>query len=140
MRLNEIPAIETKLSEDIHYEIVPSDNPHGWDIRIMEEFPETKIAFDVIELVENEEQISFNFQIISTPDPDLTVEDLTLQQYCGRILTSLLEVAVNNGTLVAQDLKSGEVMATEEMHEEQKELYNEEHQSGTDDTEESVNQ
>lgn len=136
MRLNEI---ETKLSEDIHYEIVPSDNPHGWDIRIMEEFPETKIAFDVIELVENEEQISFNFQIISTPDPDLTVEDLTLQQYCGRILTSLLEVAVSDGTLVAQDKETNEIMATDEMHEEM-ELYNEEHQSGTDDTEESVNQ
>jgi len=131
--------IETKLSEDVHYEIIPSEDKHGWNIRLLEEFPETVIAFDVIELVENEEQISFNFGIVSTPDPDLTTNDLTLQEFTGRILTSLLEVAVSDGTLVAQDKETNEIMATDEMHEEM-ELYNEEHQSGTDDTEESVNQ
>jgi hypothetical protein len=131
--------IETKLSENVHYEIIPSEDKHGWNIRLLEEFPETVIAFDVIELVENEEQISFNFGIVSTPDPDLTTNDLTLQEFTGRILTSLLEVAVSDGTLVAQDKETNEIMATDEMHEEM-ELYNEEHQSGTDDTEESVNQ
>jgi hypothetical protein len=131
--------IETKLSEDVHYEIIPSEDKHGWNIRLLEEFPETVIAFDVIELVENEEQISFNFGIVSTPDPDLTTNDLTLQEFTGRILTSLLEVAVSDGTLVARDKETNEIMATDEMHEEM-ELYNEEHQSGTDDTEESVNQ
>ena len=97
------------------------------------------IAFDVIEVVEDEDQLSFNFTIISTPDEDLSVNDLTLQEFTGRILTSLLEVAVSDGTLVAQDKETNEIMATDEMHEEM-ELYNEEHQSGTDDTEESVNQ
>ena len=132
--------IELKLSEDVHYQVVPSDNPHGWDIRILEEFPETKISFDVIELVEDEEQISFNFEIISTPDPDLSVNDLTLQEYAGRILNSLLEAAISDGTLVAQDKKTGEIMATEEIHDQQESVYNEEHQSGTNDSEESVNQ
>lgn len=131
--------IESKLSENVHFEIIPSEDKHGWNIRILEEFPETIIAFDVIELVENEEQISFNFTIISTPDEDLSVNDLTLQEFTGRILTSLLEIAVADGTLVAQDKKTGEIMATEEMHEEL-ELYNEEYQSGTNDSEESVNQ
>ena len=131
--------IESKLSENVHYEIIPSDDKHGWNIRLLEEFPETVIAFDVIEVVEDEDQLSFNFTIISTPDADLSVNDLTLQEFTGRILTSLLEIAIADGTLVAQDKKTGEVMATEEMHEEM-ELYNEEYQSGTNDSEESVNQ
>lgn len=131
--------IETKLSENVHFEIIPSEDKHGWNIRILEEFPETVIAFDVIEVVEDEDQLSFNFTIISTPDEDLSVNDLTLQEFTGRILTSLLEIAIADGTLLAQDKKTGEVMATEEMHEEM-ELYNEEYQSGTDDSEESINQ
>ena len=131
--------IEDILSEDVHYEIIPAENPHGWDIRLLEEHPETVIAFDVIELVEGKEEISFNFTIVSTPDTDLTVEDLTLQEYCGRILTSLLRVAVTDGTLVAQDTKTGDIMATQEMHDQQESIYNE-HQSGTDDSEESANE
>lgn len=124
--------IESMLSEDVHYQIIPSDDKHGWDIRILEEFPETIIQYDAIELVENEEQISFNFRIVSTPDQDLSIEDLTLQEYAGKILNSLLEVAISEGTLVAEDKKTGERMATDAIHEE----LDNEYQFGTDDTEE----
>lgn len=130
--------IESKLSEDVHYQIIPSDDKHGWNIRLLEEFPETVIAFDVIELVEKEEQISFNFAIVSTPDGDLDTNSLPLQQYCGRILTSLLEVAVSDGTLVAEDKKTGDILASNELQDEAEELYNE-YQSGTDDSEEPIN-
>lgn len=128
--------IESMLSEDVHYAIIPAENPHGWDIRILEEFPETVIQYDVIEVVEDKDQLSFNFTIVSTPDEDLSVNDLTLQEYAGRILTSLLEVAVSEGTLVAEDKKTGERMATDEIHEE----LDNEYQFGTDDTEELTDQ
>jgi hypothetical protein len=131
--------IESKLSENVHYEIIPSDDKHGWNIRLMEEFPETVLSFDVIELVEDEEQISFNFTIVYTPDTDLSVESLPLQEYTGRILTSLLEVAVSDGTLVAQDKKTGDVLASNELQDEMEEIYNE-YQSGTNDSEESTNE
>ena len=131
--------IETKLSENVHFEIIPSEDKHGWNIRILEEFPETVIAFDVIELVEDEAQISFNFTIIYTPDTDLSVESLPLQEYTGRILTSLLEVAVSDGTLVAQDKKTGDVLASNELQDEMEEIYNE-YQSGTNDSAESTNE
>lgn len=131
--------IESKLSENVHYEIIPSDDKHGWNIRLLEEFPETVIAFDVIELVEDEAQISFNFTIIYTPDTDLSVESLPLQEYTGRILTSLLEVAVSDGTLVAQDKKTGDVLASNELQDEMEEIYNE-YQSGTNNSAESTNE
>ena len=43
--------IENMLSEKIHYELIPSDDPHGWDVRILEEYPETVITFGAIKFV-----------------------------------------------------------------------------------------
>ena len=38
--------LEHKLSEHIHYDIIPqSESEDGWDVRINEEFPETVIRF-----------------------------------------------------------------------------------------------
>jgi len=136
--------IVSMLSENVHYDIIPAENDeHGWHIRINEEFPETVISFGAIEytgedLDDDEGYLSFNFAIVSSPDPDLTTEDLTLQEYCGRILNSILEKAITDGTLMARDNKTGEILASEETLEDMKEIYDE-HQSGTDDTEESVN-
>lgn len=134
--------IESKLSEKVHYEIIPSENPHGWDIRILEEYPETVISFGTIsfDAVDGDDgHITFNFTIVSTPDPDLTTEDLTFQEYIGRILTSIIETSVAEGTMLAQDQETGETLMTQEMREELEETYNE-YQSGTDDSEESINE
>jgi hypothetical protein len=134
--------IELQLSENIHYEIIPQvDNEHGWDVRLLEDYPETVIRFGNVKFEGEDENdddgyLSFNFDIVSTPDGDLDVDNnLTFQQYCGRILSSIIEKSIVEGTLMAQDEKTGEVLAPEEMHEEIKELINE-YQSGTDGTEE----
>ena len=133
--------IESKLSEKVHYEIIPSENPHGWDIRILEEYPETVISFGAIEFsgVDGDDgHISFNFTIVSTPDTDLSVDDLTFQEYVGRILSSVIEMSIAEGTMVAQDQETGKTLMTKQMREEL-EIYNE-YQSGTDDSEESINE
>jgi hypothetical protein len=138
MRMNDI--VNT-LSEDVHYEVIPqADSPDGWDVRLLEEYPETVIRFGNITFQgENADDpdgyLSFSCDVVSTPDPDLEGidENLTFQEYCGKILTSILERAVSEGTLVGKDNQTGEMLATPEMHEEAKELYNE-YQSRTDDT------
>src|SRR6056300_759174 len=134
--------IELQLSEDIHYQIIPQvDNEQGWDVRLLEDYPETVIRFGNVKFEgenENDEDgyLSFNFDIVSTPDGDLDVDNnLTFQQYCGRILSSIIEKSITEGSLVAQDDKTGEILAPEEMHEEIKELIDE-YQSGTDSIEE----
>lgn len=134
--------IEQQLSEKVHFEIIPADDPHGWNIRLLEEYPETVISFGAISFdgAEGDDgHISFNFSIVFTPDPDLTTEDLTFQEYVGRILSSVIEMSISEGTMVATDKKSGEVLATEEIHEELEELYNE-YQSRTDSTAELTNE
>jgi len=133
--------IEDMLSEKVHYELVPSDDPHGWDVRILEEFPETVITFGAIKFEGIDEsgedgEIRFDFSIKSTPDDKLSTEDLTFQAFVGKILNSVIGTAIAEGTMMAQD-SDGKVMATEETHEELDQLYNE-YQSRTDSTAEST--
>lgn len=127
-----------KLSEDIHYQIIPQeDDEKNWDVRILEEFPETIIRFGNIKFEgegpkDENGYLSFNSEVIFSPDPDLTMEDLTLQEYCGRILNSIIETSIADGSMIARDDKTGEVLVHEDMLEE---LENE-YQFGTDSSEE----
>ena len=127
-----------KLSEDIHYQIIPQeDDEKNWDVRILEEFPETIIRFGNIKFEGEGPKdvngyLSFNSEVVFSPDPDLTMEDLTLQEYCGRILNSIIETSIADGSMIARDDKTGEVLVHEDMLEE---LENE-HQFGTDSSEE----
>ena len=111
------------LSEKVHYDIVPAEEENLWNVRILEEFPETIISYGAIEFVgedknDKDGQLAFNFQIISSPDEDLSVNDLTLQQYCGRILESILDTAVSDGTLIAQDKNTDEVLMSDHVKKE----------------------
>ena len=111
------------LSEKVHYDIIPAEEENLWNVRILEEFPETIISYGAIEFVgedknDKDGKLSFNFQIISSPDPDLSVNDLTLQTYCGRILESILDTAVSDGTMVAQDKNTGDVLMSDHVKKE----------------------
>jgi len=132
--------ITSKLSEDIHYQIIPQEGTDdNWDVRLIEDYPETVIRFGNIKLEgdgpdDEEGYISFNFEIVFTPDSQLTIEDLTFQQYCGRILNSIIEMSLLEGSVVARDDETGEFLATEDMIEELQDEY----QFGTDGSEEST--
>ena len=146
MRLQMPNDIEQQLSEDIHYQIIPqADNEYGWDVRLLEEYPETVIRYGNVKFEGDDPEdedgyLTFNFEIVFTPDTDLDIDNnLTFQEYCGRILTSIIEKSIIDGSLVAQDDKTGEVLAPEHMHEEIKELIDE-YQSGTDSSEELTDQ
>jgi hypothetical protein len=116
------------LSERVHYDIIPSmENETDWHVRINEEFPETIIHFGAIEFTgknadDPDGNISFNFKIVSTPDPELSINDLTLQQYSGRILNSILEKSARDGGLVLENSK-GQIM-TKKMKERLEKEYN----------------
>ena len=68
---------------------------------------------------------------MSSPDPDLEVEtNLTFQEYCGRILSSIIDKSITDGSMIAQDKDTGEIMATKE----NLEWIEDEYKSRTDDT------
>jgi len=131
--------IEQMLSENVHYEIVPADDIHGWNIRLLEEYPETVISFGTISfdaIDEDDGHITFNFTIVSTPDADLTTEDLTFQAYVGRILGAVIELSITEGTMIARDEKTNQLLATEDTLED----LHAEYQLGADGTTEPSNQ
>jgi hypothetical protein len=118
--------IDKKLSEGIHFDIIPApEDGNAWHIRIMEEYPETVIQFGAVEFDGKTDMLHFNMEIISSPDTELTTEDLTFQEYCARILSEVIELSLENGTVVAQDLETGQVAATEDMIETLEELVDE---------------
>ena len=121
-----------KLSEGVHYEIIPQiDDTRGWDVRLLEEYPETVIRYGKVAFDGKRDALTFNYEIVSSPDPDLEVEtNLTFQEYCGRILSSIIDKSITDGSMIAQDKDTGEIMATKE----NLEWIQDEYKSRTDDT------
>ena len=76
--------------ENKEYELIPGDDDH-WHIRIKEgEFIESVVSFGSIKMSEVDDKLSFNFFLHSSPDPDLTVDNVELQRVMGKILESVL--------------------------------------------------
>ena len=121
-----------KLSEGVHYEIIPqTDDIRGWDVRLLEEYPETVIRYGNVAFDGKRDALTFNYDIVSSPDPDLQIENnLTFQEYCGKILSNIIEQSIMDGSLLAQDKDTGEIGAKPETLEWLKDEY----QSRTDDT------
>ena len=121
-----------KLSEGVHYEIIPqTDDTRGWDVRLLEEYPETVIRYGNVAFDGKRDALTFNYDIVSSPDPDLSIENnLTFQEYCGRILSSIIDKSITDGSMIAQDKDTGEIMATKE----NLEWIEDEYKSRTDDT------
>ena len=68
---------------------------------------------------------------MSSPDPDLSIENnLTFQEYCGKILSSIIDKSITDGSMIAQDKDTGEIMATKE----NLEWIEDEYKSRTDNT------
>ena len=121
-----------KLSEGVHYEIIPqTDDTRGWDVRLLEEYPETIIRYGNVAFDGKRDALTFNYEIVSSPDPDLEIENnLTFQEYCGKILSSIIDKSITDGSMIAQDKDTGEIMATKE----NLEWIQDEYKSRTDDT------
>ena len=121
-----------KLSEGLHYEIIPqTDDTRGWDVRLLEEYPETIIRYGNVAFDGKRDALTFNYEIVSSPDPDLEIENnLTFQDYCGKILSSIIDKSITDGSMIAQDKDTGEIMATKE----NLEWIEDEYKSRTDDT------
>lgn len=86
------------LKENVDYELIPSEG-ENWDVRLLSgEFTETVIQYKAIHVSESEEHLKFNFDIVSSPDLDLTDEEYALQKHVGDVLYSILETAAEATT------------------------------------------
>jgi len=78
-----------EVKENVHYELVPLDDD-GWDIRILDgKFEETVFGDIVLQYVEKIDNFMFSFKIRYSPDPDLTPDNVELQEFVAYTITSL---------------------------------------------------
>ena len=80
--------IQNSKIENVDYELIPSeDKSDGWNIRILNgQFSETVIEFCEVRFNEIDDNMSFSFEVISSPDPDITTQNIDLQIQAGEIL------------------------------------------------------
>lgn len=96
--------------ENEQYELVPDpSHPDAWRVRFLEgEFPETVIQYGAIRIDnknEDDPMLRFSFDLISSPDPDLTVDDIFLQEEAANVLTAIIESAIQNDELRMKDVE-----------------------------------
>ena len=84
-----------RLEENVDFEMVPGEG-ENWDIRILTgEFVETVINFNKIHVSDDEEYLNFNFEIVTSPDPELSSDtNKDLQNYVSMVLSNILENVV----------------------------------------------
>lgn len=95
------------VSEDIDYELIPCDdvgNEQAWDVRILRgDFVESVIRFGNLKVNEEQGCLNFNFLVVSSPDADVTEDNIELQEYAGVVLESILENAIANDALLTKE-------------------------------------
>lgn len=99
MKTYDLEGME-ELKENIDYELIPSEG-ENWDIRVLSgEYTEAVLKFGELKVSDDEEHMTFNFDVVSSPDESLTAEDGGLQQRASMILSAILTNAI---TIASQE-------------------------------------
>tara|TARA_B100000900_G_C20418773_1_gene650034 strand:+ start:163 stop:465 length:303 start_codon:yes stop_codon:yes gene_type:complete len=92
-----------ELIELKDYELIPdSKNKELWNVRVLEgQYAETVLKFGTISFNKvGKDTMSFNFDIVSSPDPELTVDNIELQEYAGILLEAIIRDGIDSGSVL----------------------------------------
>ena len=95
------------LTENKHYEIIPDKgDDQAWNVRILSgTFTETVLKYGVVKFNGKKKDMTFNFDIVYTPDTELTVSDLKLQEFAGIMLEQIMSQGFSNGDVITREIK-----------------------------------
>jgi len=95
------------LTENEHYEIIPDKgDDQAWNVRILSGmFTETVLRYGVVKFNGKEKNMSFNFDIVYTPDTELKVSDLELQDFAGMMLEQIMAQGIRDGEVITREVK-----------------------------------
>jgi len=84
------------------YELVPApEDEQAWAVRVLSgDYVETVLRFGTIKA--NKGVLNFDFAVISSPDPDLTTEDISLQEYAGDLLQAIIRDGIESGSIITK--------------------------------------
>lgn len=101
-------SIMTQHKENETYELVPSpEDEQAWNVRILDGmYNETVVKYGSISFNEHDgedETLSFNFQIVESPDADLDESDEDLQEFAGKLLEHIIVQAIEAEEIEMQE-------------------------------------
>ena len=97
------------LVENKDYEIIPDKgDEQAWNVRVLSGlYTETVLKYGVVKFngKGKEKYMSFNFDIIYTPDTELTKESVELQEFAGLMLEKIMARGIEESTVITRDVK-----------------------------------
>lgn len=98
------------MQENVDYEIIPDKgDDQAWNVRILRgQYTETVLKYGVIKFNEIPKNMTFNFDIIYSPDTELTVSNIDLQEFAGEILEKIMEQGIKDNEVVTREIKSAD--------------------------------
>ena len=95
------------LKENKHYEIIhDKTDDQAWNVRILSGmFTETVLKYGVVKFNGKKKDMTFNFDIVYTPDTELTVSDLKLQEFAGIMLEQIMAQGFRDGEVITREIK-----------------------------------
>ena len=86
------------LTENKHYEIIPDrKDDKAWNVRILSgTFTETVLKYGVVKFNGEEKDMTFNFNIVYSPDEELEVSNVKLQEFAGIMLSQIMQKGNEN--------------------------------------------
>ena len=98
------------MKENEDYELIPlEDNPDAWGVRIKKgDFVETVVCFGAIGFNKVKDNLTYSFDVISSPDSTLTPENKDLQLHCTKLLESIIMEGIEEGTVKLQENNASE--------------------------------
>lgn len=93
------------LKENEDYVLIPvEEHEDAWGVRITSgDFNETIVMYGAIGFNQIKDKLTFNFEIIETPDSELTTENEELQAHCAKVLEAIIVNGVEDGSVKLHD-------------------------------------
>ena len=95
------------LKENKHYEIIPDKgDDQAWNVRILSgTFTETVLRYGVVKFNGKKKDMTFNFDIVYTPDTELNVSNKKLQEFAGIMLEQIMAQGIRDNEVITREVK-----------------------------------
>ena len=105
MSEDSVKILNAQMKENFDYQLIPlEDDLESWGVRFLRgDWIETVVRYDAIALDQDEKCLKFNFTILKSPQKDISTEDRDLQIFAGKVLESVIESGLADGSVELQE-------------------------------------
>jgi len=107
-----------KPSENLDYKLVPvvAEGVDGWNVDLLRApYNDVTIRYNNVRINGDEQNITFNFDVVDTEDPTVyNVDNVNLQGFVGEVLGDILEAAIETGSIKKKDSNDGHQSTTDD--------------------------